>query len=94
MHACTQKMLTMLRNCHEGVRARVHTNNSEHSKWFDVTLGLRQAARQRINTVTILHKCCWLLAALHVIPVRFSKDGKLVRNMVQLNGATAVGPEG
>ena len=36
------KMHTIIRNFHEGVRARVRTGDGQHSEWFDVTQGLRQ----------------------------------------------------
>ena len=36
------KMLTVIRQFHEGMRARVCTDDGEHSEWFDVTQGLRQ----------------------------------------------------
>ena len=37
-----EKMLTVIRQFHEGIRARVRTDDGEHSEWFDVTQGLRQ----------------------------------------------------
>ena len=37
-----EKMLTVIRQFHEGMRARVRTDDREQSEWFDVTQGLRQ----------------------------------------------------
>ena len=37
-----EKMLTVIRQFHEGMRPRVRTDDGEHSEWFDVTQGLRQ----------------------------------------------------
>ena len=37
-----ETMLTVIRQFHEGMRARVRTDDGEHSEWFDVTQGLRQ----------------------------------------------------
>ena len=37
-----EKMLVVIRQFHEGMRARVRTDDGEHSEWFDVTQGLRQ----------------------------------------------------
>ena len=37
-----EKMLTVFRHFHEGMRARVCTDDGGHSEWFDVTQGLRQ----------------------------------------------------
>ena len=36
------EMLTVIHQFHEGMRARVRTDDGEHSEWFDVTQGLRQ----------------------------------------------------
>ena len=35
-------MLRITSNFHDDKRARVRTDNCEHSEWFDVTQGLRQ----------------------------------------------------
>lgn len=32
------KMLAVIHRFHEGMRARVHTDDGEHSEWFEVTL--------------------------------------------------------
>ena len=37
-----EKMLTVVRQFHEGMRARVRADDGEHPEWFDVTQGLRQ----------------------------------------------------
>ena len=34
-----EKMLTVIRQFHEGMRAHVRTDDGEHSEWFDVTQG-------------------------------------------------------
>ena len=36
------KILTVIGQFHEGMRARVRTDDGEHSEWFDVTQGLRR----------------------------------------------------
>ena len=36
-----EKMSTVIRQFHDGMRARVRTDDGEHSEWFDVTQGLR-----------------------------------------------------
>ena len=36
-----EKMLTVIRQFHEGMRGRVRTDHSERSEWFGVTQGLR-----------------------------------------------------
>ena len=37
-----EKMLTVNCQFHEGMRARVRTDDGEHSEWFEVTYRLRQ----------------------------------------------------
>ena len=37
-----EKMLTIIRQFHEGMRAHVRADDGEQSKLFDVTQGLRQ----------------------------------------------------
>ena len=37
-----EKMLTVIHQFHEGMGARVRTDDGKHSAWFDVTQGLRQ----------------------------------------------------
>ena len=37
-----EKILSVIRQFHEGMRARMRTDDGEHSEWFDVTQGLRQ----------------------------------------------------
>ena len=37
-----EKMLAVIGQFHEGMRARVCTDGGEHSVWFDVTQRLRQ----------------------------------------------------
>ena len=36
------EMLTVIRQFHEGMHARVRMDDGEHSEWFDVTQGLLQ----------------------------------------------------
>ena len=36
------EMITVIRQFHEGIRARVRTDDGDHSEWFDVTQGLRE----------------------------------------------------
>ena len=36
-----EKILSVIRQFHEGMRARMRTDDGEHSEWFDVTQGLR-----------------------------------------------------
>ena len=53
-----EKMSTVIRQFHEGMRARVRTDDCEHSEWFGVTLEF--AARMCAVTASFqyLLRCC------------------------------------
>ena len=52
-----EKMLTVIRQFHEGMRARVRMDDGEHGEWFDVTLGLRQGWCLVTASVQCLLRC-------------------------------------
>ena len=72
-------MLTVIRQFHEGMRARVRTDDGEHSEWFDVTLGLRQAC-----VLSPLLSNISFAAVTRAVVVRFSDDADIVRDLVHL----------
>ena len=80
------KMLKSIRNLHEGMRARVRTDDGKHSEWFDVTQGPRQGC-----VISPLLFIVFFAAALHVVLVGFSPDNATVRDLVQLRDTGVVG---
>ena len=71
-----EKMLTVIRQFHEGMGARVRTDG-EHSEWFDVTQGLRQGC-----VLSPLIFIIFFAAVTHAVVVRFSEDPDIVRDLV------------
>ena len=74
-----EKMLTVIRQFHEGMRARVHTDDGEHSEWFDVTRGLPQGC-----VLSQLLFNIFFAAVTHAAVVRFNEDPDIVRDLVHL----------
>ena len=74
-----EKMLTVIRPFHEGIRARVRTDDGEHSEWFDVTQGLRQGC-----VLSPLLFNISFAAVSHAVVVRSSEDPDIVRDLVHL----------
>ena len=71
-------MLTVIRQFHEGMRARMCTDDGEHSEWFDGTQGLRQ------GVLSPLLFNVFFAAAMHAVLVRFSEDPDILRDLVHL----------
>ena len=76
------KMLRIIRNFLDGMRARVRTNDGAHSEWFDGTQGLRQGCF--LSRLLLLN--VFFAAALHAVLVRFSQEA-IVRDFVPLSDA-------
>ena len=81
------KMLTIIRNFHEGMRMRGRTDDGEHSEWFHVTQGLRQSC-----VLSPLLPNVFFAAALHVV-LYSSRDESFERDSVHLNEVGVVGRE-
>ena len=61
------KTLTIFRSIQEGMRARLRTDDGEHSEWSEVTKGLRQG-----SVLSPLMFYLFFAGALHIALVRFS----------------------
>ena len=73
-----EKMSTVIRQFHEGMRARLRTDDGEHSEWFDVTQELRQGCVLSPLLFNIF------AAVTHAMVVRLSDDPDFVRHFVHL----------
>ena len=74
-----EKMLTVIHQFHEGMRARVRTDDGEHSEWFDVTQGPRQGCAL---SPLLFH--IFFAAMTHAVRVRLSEDPDIARDLVHL----------
>ena len=75
----TEKMLTVIRQFHEGMPAHVRTDDGEHSEWFDVTQGLRRGC-----VLSPLLFNIFFAAVTHAVVVCFSDDPDMVWDLVHL----------
>ena len=63
------KMPAEIRRFHEGMRARVRTDDGEHSEWFDITEGLRQGCvlspllLNMLFAALLRYTSCWYATA-------------------------------
>ena len=64
-----EKMLTIIRHFHEGMRARVRTDDDEQSEWIDATQRLRQGCELSPLLVNV-----FFAGATHSVLVRFSEE--------------------
>ena len=79
-------ILAVIPQFHDGMPARVHTDEREHSECFDVTRRLRQGC-----ILSLLLFKMFFAAATHVVLVRFSGDKQIIRYSVHLEGCVVVG---
>ena len=82
-------MLTVIRQFHEGMRARVRTDDGEHSEWFCVTLGLRQGC-----VLSPLLSNIFFAAVTHAVVVHVSEGPSILRYLVHLEEDLEENPAG
>ena len=74
-----ETMLTIIRQFHEGMRARVRTDDGEQSEWSDVIQGLRQGC-----VLSPLLFNVFFAAAIQPVLVRFSEDPDILKGLVHV----------
>ena len=73
------KMLTVIRQFHEGMQACVRADDGQHSERFDVTRWLRQGC-----VLSPLLFNIFFAAVTHAVVVCFSEDPDMVWDLVPL----------
>ena len=79
-------MIDVIRQFHDGMRARVRMDDGELSEWFEVTQGLRQG-----YVLSPLLFNIFFAAVIEVVLQRFSEDDTILENLVLPDGRSEGG---
>ena len=71
-----QTMITVIRQFHDGMRARVGRDDGEYSEWFEVKRGLRQGF-----VLSPLRFNVFLAAVLYIVLLRFREEEGIMANL-------------
>ena len=81
-------MIDIIRQFHDGMRARVRMDDGELSEWFEVAQGLRQEC-----VLSPLLFNIFFAAVIEVVLQRFSEDDTILENLVFLDVGSGGGPD-